>query len=289
MVRFIIFSALFSLFSLSVFARQEDSLKAHIHADSLLTIMPSDSSTHRGPYFSIGSNGIRLSTTRKDSIREHNAVTIHWGMVDVGINALDDQTDYGSEAARQYLQVPEDKKNGNLFSLRPAKSINVNIWPFLMKVKLMKHPRQKICFYTGIGLQLYNFRFNKDISYRNDTRPLVLEDSVDFSKNKLAFTYVSVPLMFNFKTRMSGDLWFTYGFGLIGGYCLDSWTKQISDERGKQKNHDAFNFQKFNLNLSAEIGISDYIRLYGTYQVSNLYQNSLRQYPFALGIRFCGI
>lgn len=243
-----------------------------------------------GYNFRIGSEGIHISSEEQDSIRKTKTVTVQWGMLDLGVNALIDHTDYSSTAAQQYLQVPNAKKNANLFSLRPVKSINVNIWPVLMNVKLLRGTNQKVSFYTGAGLQLYNFRFNKDISYLNETKPMLIEDSVRFSKNKLAFAYASIPLMLNFKTRMGGgDIWLVYGFGVIGGYCFDSWTKQISDERGKQKNHDQFNFQKFNLNLSAELGIDNYIRLYGTYQVTNLYQNGLAQYPFALGIRFSGI
>lgn len=240
-------------------------------------------------YISIGSGGLKVATGNEERMNEKRRVKMHFLMLDLGFNALHDKTNYNSPEAQQYLQVSGDKKNGNLFSLRQGKSINVNIWPVLLDVKLLKSRNQKISLYTGAGLQLYNFRFNKDISYLNESRPMVIDDSVIFSKNKLAFAYVSVPLMLNMKTRLGGKLWVTYGLGVIGGYCFDSWTKQISDERGKQKNHDQFNFQKFNLNLSGEIGINGYIRFYGTYQVTNMYENSMTQNPYCIGIRFFGV
>jgi len=240
-------------------------------------------------YISLGSGGLKVSSQKLDSISKARKVKVHFLMLDLGFNALHDRTDYSSPAAQQYLQVGADRKNGNLFSLRQGKSINVNIWPVTVDFRLLKSRNQKISLYTGAGLQLYNFRFNKDISYLNETNPMLIEDSVRFSKNKLAFAYVSVPLMLNFKTRMGGNFWVTYGLGVIGGYCFDSWTKQISDERGKQKNHDQFNFEKFNLNLSGEIGFNGYIRFYGTYQVTNMYSNSLSQNPYCIGIRFFGI
>lgn len=240
-------------------------------------------------YISIGSGGLKVATGNEDKSNEKRRVKMHFLMLDLGFNALHDRTNYNSPEAQQYLQVSGDKKNSNLFSLRQGKSINVNIWPVLLDVKLLKSRNQKISLYTGAGLQLYNFRFNKDISYLNESRPMVIEDSIQFSKNKLAFAYVSVPLMLNMKTRLGGKLWVTYGLGVIGGYCFDSWTKQISDERGKQKNHDQFNFQKFNLNLSGEIGINGYIRFYGTYQVTNMYENSMTQNPYCIGIRFFGV
>jgi len=244
-----------------------------------------DSST--GYALTVGDGGIKIG--KKDDAAETKRFHVHFIMLDLGINALNDRTDYSSPAAQQYLQVPGDKKNSNLFSLRTSKSVNVNIWPVLFDYTLLKSRSQKISLYSGIGMQLYNFRFNKDITFLNETTPMVIEDSVRFSKNKLAFAYASVPLALNFKSRLAKGFWLTYGVGLIGGYAFDTWTKQISDERGKQKNHDQFNFQRFNLNLSGEIGIDNYIRLYGTYQVTNMYQNSLVQNPYCIGIRFLGI
>ncbi len=256
----------------------------------MLVLGKKDSTTKNTTYLSLGTGGVKVTSKRQDSINKRKTVEMHWLMFDLGINALNDRTNYNDAAAQQYLQVPSDKKNGSLFSLRQGKSINANIWPVLMNIKLLQSRSQKISLYTGAGMQLYNFKFNKDISYVNETRPMVIEDSVRFSKNKLAFAYVSIPLMLNFKTRMGGsNLWLVYGFGAIGGYCFDSWTKQISDERGKQKNHDEFNFQKFNLNLSGEIGIDNYIRFYATYQVTNMYKDGLVQNPYCIGIRFFGI
>jgi len=239
-------------------------------------------------YLSVGSGGVVISKKKRDSLPEKR-FHVHFISLDLGINALNDRTDYSSPGAQQYLQVPADQKNANLFSMRASKSINVNIWPVLFDYTLFKSRGQKILLYSGVGMQLYNFRFTKNISYLNNTNPMVIRDSVNFSKNKLAFAYVSIPLALNFKTRMAKGFWLTYGFGVIGGYAFDTWTKQISDERGKQKNHDQFNFQRFNLNLSGEIGIENYIRLYATYQVTNMYQNSLVQNPYCIGIRFLGI
>jgi len=242
-----------------------------------------------GYYFSIGSDGFKITNRKKESLNKEKRFHVHFIMVDLGYNGLNDRTDYGSPAAQQYLNVPAESKNSNLFSMRTSKSVNVNVWPVLFNYDLFKSKKQTISLYSGIGMQFYNFRFTKDISYLNVTTPEVIMDSVKFSKNKLAFAYASIPLMLNFKTHISKGFAFVYGFGLIGGYAFDTWTKQISDERGKQKNHDQFNFQRFNLNLSGEIGIDNYIRLYGTYQLTNMYQNSLVQNPYCIGIRFLGI
>jgi len=56
--------------------------------------------------FTVGSNGVRISTPEQDSIRKTKTVTIGWMQIDLGINALNDRTDYRSAAAQQFLQVP---------------------------------------------------------------------------------------------------------------------------------------------------------------------------------------
>jgi hypothetical protein len=291
MKKFILATAAMLCLSLSLFAQdQKQADQTDKDTDLILNVgKKDDDKTKDGGYISVGSGGLKVTSKRLDSINQARRVSVHFLTLDLGINALHDQTNYNSAEAQQYLQVGSDKRNSSLFSLRQGKSINVNIWPVLIDFKLLKGRNQRISIYTGAGMQLYNFKFNKDISFLNNTRPMVIEDSVQFSKNKLAFAYVSIPLMLKFKTRVGGNFWITYGVGVIGGYCFDSWTKQISDERGKQKNHDQFNFQKFNLNLSGEIGINGYIRFYGTYQVTNMYQNGLAQNPYCIGIRFFGV
>lgn len=214
---------------------------------------------------------------------------VYVGIVDVGINNLRDKTDYTSAAAQGFLQVPDNLKNENLFSLRVAKSVNVNVYPVMLKYRMVKTKAQRLYASVGLGFQVYNFRFGKPITYRNEIMPMVMMDSIQFSKNKIAVTYLSMPLMITAKTRMAKDLWLVYGVGVSGGFRINSMQKQISDERGKQKNRDQFNFNNFNACINAELGIDGYVRLFAGYQLTNLYAHSLEQYPYTIGIRFLGI
>ena len=238
---------------------------------------------------SIDGDGVYIGTSREKEEKKDKAFRITFAMLDIGVNTLVDKTNYGSTITKQQLNVSPELQNENLFSLRTGKSINVNVWPVMAKLRVLKGDAQKIYISTGVGLQMYNFRFNKDISHLNITTPEVIVDSVNFSKNKLGFTYLSVPLNFTFKTKLAEKAWLVYGVGVTGGYRISSWTKQISDERGKQKNHDDFMFQKFNSCISGEIGLDGYFRLYATYQVTPLQTEGLAQHPLCIGIRFGGI
>ncbi|RYE25791.1 MAG: hypothetical protein EOP51_02915 [Sphingobacteriales bacterium] len=221
---------------------------------------------------------------------EDKKFSLEVAMIDIGINSLNDKTDYTTAAARNFLQVPATIQNDNLFSMRTGKSINVNIAPVMGKWRVLKTKGQKIYLGLGVGLQMYNFRFNKNISYVNNSNPaVILEDSIGFTKNKLGLTYLTVPLMATFKTKLADKAWLVYGVGVSAGYRIDSWTKQISSARGKDKNHDAFNLNDFNTCISGEIGLDDYFRVFASYQLTALHTNALDQHPFSIGIRFGGL
>lgn len=252
---------------------------------------------------SITNEGIKVETTDgpgktgvyvdKDTItvkkKAEKKFEFTYAAVDLGINTLKDNTDYTSTATRNFLNVPEGMKNDQLFSLRTGKSWNVNVWPVLFKARLVKTGGQKLYVSSGIGLQMYNFRFTKDISYLNNTTPEVYKDSVQFSKNKLGFTYLAVPLALTAKTKIAKGTWIVYGAGVTGGYRISSWTKQVSGARGKEKNHDAFNFNDFNACLTGEIGVSGVFRIYASYQLTSLHETGLDQRPISIGLRFGGV
>lgn len=214
---------------------------------------------------------------------------LHVGMVDLGFNYLNDKTNYNSAAAQNFLKVNNEMKNENLFSLREGKSVNVNVYPVMLKARVLKAKGQRVYITLGAGLQMYNFMFNKPVTYKNETKPMVITDTVSFTKNKVGLTYLSVPLMITSKTKLAKDIWLVYGVGVTAGYRIASWTKQISGERGKEKNHDQFNFNNFNSCVTGEVGVDGWLRLYASYQLTTLHKDALEQYPYAIGVRFIGI
>src|SRR5690606_27513586 len=102
-------------------------------------------------------------------------------------------------------------------------------------------------------------------------------------------TYLSMPFMLTAKSRLAENIWLVYGLGVSGGFRINSMQKQISDERGKQKNRDQFNFNNFNACLTGELGVDGYVRLFASYQLTPLHENALFHYPYSIGIRFFGI
>lgn len=229
------------------------------------------------------------ATKTEDSIRnEKKRFKMSYCMVDLGINLLQDNTNYADPRVKAFLSVPANEQNKSLFDLRTSKSINVNIYPWMIKFAALKRKKQLIYISTGIGLQLYNFRYESPITYTRNPSSIVM-DTISFKKDKLALDYLNVPLMFTFKTRLTHAGWLVYGAGITEGYLIDSWTKQESGARGKVKVHDAFGLANMNTCLSAEIGLEGAFRFFATYQLTSLYNNGMEQHPLTFGLRFIGI
>jgi hypothetical protein len=242
-------------------------------------------------------DGIRYEKDTKGTKKE-KGIDVTFAAVDLGINTLQDNTDYTTAAVKNQLQVTQYQRNSSLFDLRTEKSMNVNIWPVMGKARLLKSPNQKIYLSTGIGLQIYNFRYSTGIDYvpngptlQSTVSSPITYDTMQFRKNKLVVNYLSVPLNITFKTKMANKLWLVYGFGITGGFRINSYTKQVSDIRGKQREHGNFNLNNFNSTVTAEFGLDNYFRLYASYQLTNMYNTTsgLDQHPFCIGLRFGGI
>ena len=148
---------------------------------------------------------------------------------------------------------------------------------------------QKINISTGLGFQLYNFRYENPITYTRNPNGVRL-DTQSFKKDKLGMDYLNVPLMFTFKTRLHKDRWLVYGVGITAGYNIATWTKQEVGKH-KMKVHDDFGFSNFNSCLTAEIGRASGIRFYGSYQLTNMFASGtgMDQHPISFGIRFFAI
>jgi hypothetical protein len=164
------------------------------------------------------------------------------------------------------------------------KTTNVNLWFFMQKVSIVK---QAVFLKYGMGMEMYNFRYDSRVSYRKESFPYLYNDSISFSKNKLFAGYLSVPLMLHINTTPGNKKGFSFSAGVSAGYLVGSRVKQKSEERGKQKYKGDFDLSPFRTALIGELGIGP-VKLYGSYSLNTLHDSytRLEQYPFAVGIRF---
>ena len=171
------------------------------------------------------------------------------------------------------------------FSLINRKSTNVNIWVVSQKLNLYQH---KINLKYGLGVEMFNFRFDKSISFREDIPTKVKFDVIPFTKNKLLVKYLTVPVQINFSPNPYNKKAFYASIGMSAGYLWNAKNKQISGERGKEKFRGNFNLNDWRIATIGELGIGS-LRLYGSFANTNLFdinQRILDMQPFAVGLRF---
>ena len=222
-------------------------------------------------------------------------VTTNWFLFDLGFANWDDKTNYNTVPSAYFANKPGQPALGaNDFKLRSGKSVDVNVWLFMQRLNLAKH---YLNLQYGLGLELNNYRFQSNISFKeNGNNPyppynvnggsFILRDSIAFSKNKLAADYVTVPLMLHFTSNpYNSNKAISLGFGVSAGYLYSQRNKQKSSERGKDKNRGDYDMEKFKISYIAELGLGP-VKLYGSYSPKSIFNNSLDFKPYNIGIRF---
>lgn len=212
-------------------------------------------------------------------------ISTNWWIMDLGFANVRDNTNYTAAQSMGYLKTVNGSiVNKTSFNLNTGKTSNVNIWFFMQKLNISQHV---LNLKYGLGLEMYNFRYDHSISYRNSPQPYVFNDTISFSKNKLYAGYLTIPFMLNVNTTPASRRGFSFSAGVSAGYLVGSHAKQISGERGKQKYKGDLDLQPWRLAGIAELGLGP-IRLYGSYSFNALHKEStgLDQFPYAIGIRF---
>ena len=136
----------------------------------------------------------------------------------------------------------------------------------------------------GVGLELNNYRYEENIRYRINPTTVIM-DTVNYTKDKLAVDYFTVPLMlnFNFTPHRRRN---PYGFsvGASVGYRYSSRQKFKSHEFGKQKTFNDFDLEPWKLSYVAELELG-WVKFYGSYAVKSMFSDGLNQIPYTIGIR----
>jgi hypothetical protein len=217
--------------------------------------------------------------------KENKRIMTNWWIFDLGFaNYVDHTAPIFYTAIPVNGLMPRYVMSSDL-KLKNEKSSNVNIWIVQQKASLYKN---YLNLKYGVGFEMYNFRFEQPISFSKPPNSNINFDNITFSKNKLFVEYLTVPVQLNFQSNPENSRSFYASLGVSTGYLLQSHTKQISTERGKQKVNGNFNLNNFKMATIGELGIGN-IRLYGSFNSTNLFDKKLTHFdmtPFAVGVRF---
>ena len=214
-------------------------------------------------------------------------IETNWWAFDLGFANLQDKSPgiyWTMDALPNGTFTYQSQVTAENLSLNNKKSSNVNLWVVQQKLNLYQH---KINLKYGVGFEMFNFRFDKSISFREDVPGYIKYDDISFSKNKLLVKYLTIPVQINFKPSPN-KRGFYASIGMSAGYLMNAKNKQISEERGKEKFEGNFNLNDWRIATIGELGIGS-VRLYGSYGITNLFNEKQISYdmqPFAIGLRF---
>jgi hypothetical protein len=205
----------------------------------------------------------------------------YWGGVSVGMNS--------------YLNVnnkTEIPAGYDFLQLDQGRSIVVNVNPIEKHFSII---RDHVNLVTGLGLEMNNYRFEKNYKLLPDSSVIcaAYDSTLNYKKNKLVTVFLNVPLLLQFDTKQNKHgKTFHVSFGLIGGVRIDSHTKQAYSEESvdyKPKTHDDFNLSKFRYGFMARIGYGK-LDIYATYAMNSMFNNyeGPQLYPISAGITLAG-
>lgn len=240
------------------------------------------------------STTVTIGTKRKQ--RKSNVSTANW-IFDLGFANWVDKTDYTAATTGQYLvnKPGGPALSADNFKLRQGKSSNINIWFFMQRLNLIKH---YVSLKYGLGIEMYNYRFkssapltftesrtNPYFPVQNINHAFIFRDSITFSKNKLSADYVTIPFMLNLRTNPNNsDKGLSVSAGVSMGYLYSSRNKQVSSDRGKDKNHGDYDLEKWKFSYIGELGLGS-ARLYGSYTPKSIFENGMNLRPYTIGVR----
>lgn len=135
--------------------------------------------------------------------------------------------------------------------------------------------------YIAGGFDWTLIRLRKNITIQQGTRDLTyVEESTKFTKNRFSNSYVHIPLNFEFRSNENDNgKRFYVVVGPEVSFLLNGKVKQVSDEHGKVKFKDDYNFQAFRYGGALRLG-------YGGFGIfTKYYFNDMFDSPAQKGLK----
>lgn len=223
------------------------------------------------------------NTIKKNMKKKPKKVSTNWFVLDIGFAGVNDQTDYSSIEAQNFLKSASSVQNraGN-YALRATRVSNFNLWFFMQRLNVVK---SVVNLKYGLGIESNNYFYKTGITYVDGPEVYTTDKGNIFSKNKLVANYLTVPLMVNINTNSTKNKkGFQISAGVSGGYLIGARQKQ-KGASGMDKNKTDFNLEQFKLAYVGELGLGP-VKLYASYSMTPLHKYGLNQLPYTVGVRF---
>jgi len=141
--------------------------------------------------------------------------------------------------------------------------------------------------YIAGGFDWTMIRLKKNITMQPNYPQLTyVADSINFSKNRFSNSYVHIPLNFELRTKENDNgKRFYFVLGPEVSFLLNGKVKQISNERGKEKFKDDYNFEPFRYGGTVRIGYGSF-GIFTKYYMNDMFasapQKGLKNLSFGI-------
>ncbi|MFC2086367.1 outer membrane beta-barrel protein [Bacteroidota bacterium] len=206
-------------------------------------------------------------------------IKAHWSGVALGMN------NYLNSDLK--LALPE---GGEFMELNTNKSVELSL---NFAEKAFPIFKNKLCLVTGMGIKWNNYHFDRNIKLNTETNFLsadsIASDSVTYTKNRLGTTFLTVPVLLDYRFNVGKEHKTLYfAAGVIGGLKLGSNFKQKhSTDRTetKYKEKEDYNISPYTLGVTARIGYES-VNLFANYNLTPLFEKDKGPVlnPFTVGI-----
>jgi len=253
------------------FAQSADTVKKLTDTTKRKADTAGSFSIHYGGHFNDND-----TSHHKDKGYPRGFIGITFSRFDLGLAKLVDNGSLTLQPQNQFLNY------------RAWKTSNVGFDVFQMGLRFSHNFR----IYLSGGFDWTLIRLEDNITILKDQPVLSYkQDDIDYSKNRFSSSYLRVPLSFDFRTNEDrhGTRWH-FVFGPDGGVLLEGMVKQISQENGKQKFYNPYNYANFRYGGFIRLGYEAF-GVFAKYYANNMFQNSpeqdgLKNFSFGLMVGF---
>jgi len=205
---------------------------------------------------------------------------LHIGLfaMDLGINTF-------LQNGRAYYDEPYDD-----LELRLSNSIHVGLHFFPTTLNLAS---RNIQLMSSLMLDLPNYGFERDITLMPESDDLTwrLDSGANYRTNKLAMTYITLPILVRFSTNSEKPhRGLRFAIGGYGSLLVNSRVKQKESDGNRSKINDRYNLLPFQYGLTARFGYR-FLEFYSNYALSPLFEPDItfNAHSFQIGLRLITI
>lgn len=225
-----------------------------------------------------GSGDMGIYTTKKaDSVRktDPNQARFIGGITftrfDLGFSKLIDNGSFSLSPTNEFLD----------YSAGKTSHVSFDVLQFGYRFN------QNFKIYLAGGFDWNLIRLKKDITMQKNTANLTyINEPIHFDKNRLSSSYLHIPLNFELRSKQYDKYKrFYFVFGPEVSFLLNGKVKQISDERGKEKFKDDYNFAPFRYGGSIRFGYENlgvFVKYYANDMFDSTPQKGLKNMAFGL-------